>query len=367
MVIPLKLALYMGLLSCEAHDYPTAMANTYPIPAGKVLATIIGLLTPKEPENRIQILRNCTARIEEDTDNSGWNDSIGYVFLLEMSAEMLGSLEGQLENIEKTISDKLHFISRSTPGHWIGCVHTVPIMSQDNSPIVADSKSVARIWVPNQLRLFISHRSENKETATDLSLKLADYGITAFVAHAHIEPSEEWSLEILNALRSMQALLALITPEFHQSPWTNQEVGFALATGVPIIPICIDGTLPQGFVAKVQGMKVAAEYVNGIASEIADALSKKDQTTGELRSALIERLIHSPSFLTTSIIYKRLLKMPPITKDEAERLKVAFQNNEVANYFYGDKIKGWIQAHFPKFGKPEETTPLLPDEDDIPF
>jgi hypothetical protein len=260
------------------------------------------------------------------------------------------------------VSDKVHLISRGTPGHWIGRVYTVPMMSQEGSSVFSDAKAEARVWKPGLFRLFISHRSGDKEAAANLSVHLTDYGISGFVAHEHIEVSEEWAGEILTALGSMQALLALVSPTFHESEWTNQEVGFALARGVPIVPICIDGTLPQGFLAKIQGMKVEAQYVEGLQEEIANLLSRKEETAKELRSALLEALIHSTGYGTTSIIYKRLLTLPALTKDEAERLKAAFKNDQVTGYAYSGKIKAMIQVHYPNFGNPPRS-----NDDDLPF
>ncbi len=62
---------------------------------------------------------------------------------------------------------------------------------------------------------------------------MARYHISGFVAYETIDPGELWQREIEAALRSMHAMAALITPDFHDSKWTDQEVGWALGSGVP--------------------------------------------------------------------------------------------------------------------------------------
>src|SRR5579862_5516118 len=102
-------------------------------------------------------------------------------------------------------------------------------------------------------RVFLSHKAEVKHKAAELKDAIAPFGATCFVAHADIKPTREWQDEIENALRTMDAFVALLTEKFHKSKWTDQEVGFAIARGVPIIPVKL-GTDPYGFIGKFQAL-----------------------------------------------------------------------------------------------------------------
>lgn len=106
--------------------------------------------------------------------------------------------------------------------------------------------SVTRIWGDKGFRLFLSHKSEVKKEAAELKEKLGLFGVSAFVAHEDIEPSRTWLAEIENALHSMDAFAALVTENFHDSDWTDQEVGFALARRVPVIAVKLERD-PYGF------------------------------------------------------------------------------------------------------------------------
>ena len=47
--------------------------------------------------------------------------------------------------------------------------------------------------------------------------------------------------------------MALLTKEFHESDWTDQEVGYALGRGVPVVPVK-RGRDPYGFIGKFQAL-----------------------------------------------------------------------------------------------------------------
>ena len=113
--------------------------------------------------------------------------------------------------------------------------------------------AIKRIWGGDGYRLFLSHKAEVKKKTGSLKEKLRLYGISAFVAHADIRPTRDWEKEIVRALHSMDALVALMTEHFHESNWTDQEVGFALGRRVPTIAVDL-GSGPYGFLARIQAL-----------------------------------------------------------------------------------------------------------------
>jgi TIR domain len=125
--------------------------------------------------------------------------------------------------------------------------------SDQTGELTVPQQSINRVWQPSAYRVFLSHKSSVKNRTARLKEELAVYGITAFVAHRDIEPTKAWQTEIENALQTMDAFVALITKHFHESDWTDQEVGYALARGVPIIPVTL-GHKPYGFLEKFQGL-----------------------------------------------------------------------------------------------------------------
>ena len=110
-----------------------------------------------------------------------------------------------------------------------------------------------RLWAENDFRLFLSHKTEVKREAAALKDTLRYYGVSAFVARQDIHPTKEWQDEIENALATMDGFVALMTLSFHESHWTDQEVGYALARGVPIIAVRLERD-PYGFLVKFQAL-----------------------------------------------------------------------------------------------------------------
>jgi len=98
---------------------------------------------------------------------------------------------------------------------------------QESGLLAAGQKSVpqeatSRIWGGlGDFRVFLSHKVAVKKETAELKEKLACYGISCFVAHEDIHPTTAWQNEIENALATMDGFIALMTPDFHDSLWTD--------------------------------------------------------------------------------------------------------------------------------------------------
>jgi hypothetical protein len=71
----------------------------------------------------------------------------------------------------------------------------------------------------------------------------------------------------------MDAFVALLTPDFHASKWTDQKIGFAFARGVPIVAVRM-GLDPYGFIEKFQAL--SSSWSN-CAVDVAKVLIKNDR------------------------------------------------------------------------------------------
>lgn len=108
-------------------------------------------------------------------------------------------------------------------------------------------------WKDGLFRLFISHTKANKQLAGEVSERLLDYGIDAFVAHDVIEPTKEWMDEIEAALATCDSLAAVLTEDFVSSKWCDQEIGYVVARGILIVAVR-QGADPHGFISKYQAV-----------------------------------------------------------------------------------------------------------------
>lgn len=125
------------------------------------------------------------------------------------------------------------------------------------------------LWEEGCFKLFISHLDKNKNFAKEIKEGLKGYGISCFVAHDDIRPTSLWQYEIEKALRTCDGLLAILEPGFHQSSWTDQEIGFAFGRGVVIVSVRI-GQDPYGFIGKFQA--ITENQISLLPQKIFDAL-----------------------------------------------------------------------------------------------
>lgn len=159
--------------------------------------------------------------------------------------------------------------------------------------------SVGGPWDPDAFRLFITHTHANRTFAGRLRTVLKYGGIDAFVAHDNIEPTREWQDEIESALNTCDALLALLTKDFAQSKWCDQEVGFCVARAVLIIPLRMPDD-PYGFIGKYQGLtQGASEQPYSLAPRIFDLLARHDLTRIRMVRPVVQRYVRSGSFQNT--------------------------------------------------------------------
>ena len=143
-----------------------------------------------------------------------------------------------------------------------------------------DTTNVERLWGVGELRVFISHKAEDKILANDIKNSFEVYGVASFVAHEDIEPMMEWQSEIERALFSMDLLVALLTHKFNESNWTDQEIGIAIGREVPVIPVRI-GMDPYGFIGKYQAIQ--ENNASKIVDKIIDYLLRHEGISGRLK------------------------------------------------------------------------------------
>lgn len=183
----------------------------------------------------------------------------------------------------------------------------------------------ATFWKEGHVKLFISHLARKKETATELREELDRVGISGFVAHNDIAPSKEWQNEIEAALQTCDAVVALMVEGFHQSFWTDQEIGFAFGRGLPVIPVNM-GENPYGFIAKIQAYKF--RDVPALSETIFKVLLTDARTSRKMSEALVSQFIRSKSFAAATQNLRLLKKIKHWDDPLIEMVKSAPKKND---------------------------------------
>lgn len=214
---------------------------------------------------------------------------------------------------------------------------------------VAPPDAITRIWGDHGFRVFLSHKSEVKKKTAELKEGLQLFGVSCFVAHEDIHPTKAWQDEIENALASMDGFVALMTKDFHDSLWTDQEVGYAVARGVPIIAVRL-GTDPYGFIGKFQAMSSSWETA---AEDIVKILINNDQ----MFDAYIQALRKCPSWDDGNVLAKVLPEIEKLATLKIDALVAAYNETSELRGSFGfngskprDYGKGLV-SHLNRLGR----------------
>lgn len=186
----------------------------------------------------------------------------------------------------------------------------------------------ASFWEPRHFRLFLCHLSSIKKSVASLQCALRRYGITAFVAHVDIEPTKEWQDEIEAGLCSMDALAAIVMPGFHESDWTDQEVGAAVGRGVLIIPL-LRGLDPYGFIGKYQGLNISGMKPSEVAEGIFRILVSSPKTKNCMLTCLIDTALQSSNAAEALERINVIESVPDLADAYLERLRDGAGNTAI--------------------------------------
>lgn len=225
------------------------------------------------------------------------------------------------------------------------------------------------MWKPGLFRLFISHLTENKESASNLKKCLLMYGIDGFVAHEDIQPSKEWQLELEKALFTMDALCAIVVPKFIESQWCDQEVGIALGQRKLVISIN-KGRNPYGFFGKYQASQSNSKDANVVAKNVWLTIITNEKTKLIYFKKLIEVILNTTNESDALQYIKVLENCKGISKQYIEKLRDNWNHNFFL--FTSQELVDSINPVFEKYGLTklggeESKNEKQIDYDELPF
>lgn len=138
-------------------------------------------------------------------------------------------------------------------------------------------------------------------------------------------PLGDWVTPEL-ALASMDVFVALLTEKFHESNWTDHEVGYALGRGVPIVAVWM-GRDPYGFIGKFQALRCNWTETP---AKLLGLLMKQPRMIDVFPSAVAA----ASNFDAANTLAEVLPSIERLTEAQAQRLVDAFNTNgEVSGSF----------------------------------
>jgi hypothetical protein len=311
-------------------DFDKNPKHELPADIERYLAALSKLYAQDGKRELQQLVVNAQTRVVEGWSYDNWNGGIyGHALYLTVPDELYMPIAKQrdqiqdeiardlngLHNVQNEFIDKvfieLEFVDtgdwRKDSGLLLNTTRNVP------------ADATKRVWNDNGFRIFLSHKSEVKREAASLKNDLSLFGVSAFVAHEDIHPTKAWQDEIENALATMDAFVALMTDEFHASDWTDQEVGYALARGIPIIAVRL-GRNPYGFLGKFQALSSSWENA---ARDVTRLLIRQDR----MLAAYFHGLRECSNFDTGNTLSTILPNIDNVSSQQIDELVAAYNSN----------------------------------------
>ena len=303
------------------------------------LAALSKLYLKKGERQKLDILVNSQVRTQQWAYDN-WNGGIcGHALFLTVPESLyLNALEhrdelqtairhdlNQVHNLKNEHIAEVFIEMDSSPNcDWRREFGALPTGPRKTAPEIC-----RRIWGDSGYRIFLSHKSEFRKDAANLKSQMQQFGAACFVAHQDIGPTQAWQDEIESALASMDAFVALLTSGFHDSLWTDQEVGFAVGIGVPIIAVKF-GLDPYGFIGKFQALTCSWDEAP---THIISLLINRPR----MLDAYVAAAENCLSFDQGNALAKILPRIERITEEQATRLCNAFNENFELHQSFGFK------------------------------
>jgi hypothetical protein len=323
----------------------------------RYLATLAKLYGHEGERLLQQIVVNAPIRVHEEWSYDNWNGgTYGHALFLKLPEDLFLAVASKKDEIEERIAKRLNNLHNVQDEYIDKVFLELEVLEngdwrQESGALlsagrVVSDEAIKRIWTDGQFRLFISHKSEVKRETAELKKRLAQFGVSGFVAHTDIQPTQKWQDEIENALASMDGFVALMTEKFHESNWTDQEVGYAFARGVPIVIVRL-GRDPYGFIGKFQALSCSWDSA---ATDITGLFIKNDR----MFDSYVNSLRECNSFDRGNTLAKILSKinLPSDTQIDAivdaynsnSELRGSFSFNGAKPSYYGRGLMSYLRS-----------------------
>lgn len=280
---------------------------------------------PLSPSQRVLLIKEIGVRLAKEE----WPliDITLKQFALPISNEWQGSKDAYV----------LQMVSRAPDDTLVDLAQHVGFLIEE----VTQPRVDPPFWRKGMLRLFVSHLSAQRAIAATLQEALLEYGISAFIAHNDIEPTQEWQAQIETALSTCDALVALLHKDFHASDWTDQEIGFAMGRGVPVFAVRY-GQDPYGFIGRFQAFNGNRKSAIALAAELFQAYRRNKQTQRRMSEVLVGLFEQSGSFADAKARIGYLEDLEVWEASYSARIRSAAKNNSQVSGSWG--VPGRVNA-----------------------
>ena len=203
----------------------------------------------------------------------------------------------------------------------------------------------------SQAFVFISYDASDKQTAGEISNRLSKLGVHNFLAHRDIKSGKKWRDELIKQLDSTSAMVCIIGREYHQRPVCSQEIGWAIARQIPVVPCSIHAEVEPGKLGLISEIQFIfhKQSHDETAFNILNQLLNETSVGGQVVDALLEKLAASDRYDTARDRWRAIEKAEKLSMPQIIRLATILNdNNQVRDANHGrlehvvkSKINDW--------------------------
>ena len=125
------------------------------------------------------------------------------------------------------------------------------------------------------MKVFLSHSSEDAESARRIAAHLVKEGFEVWNAEEEIQPGDNWAEVLGEALESSDAMVVLLSPAAVRSSWVQRDIDYALQSrdcAHRLIPVLVEQTADVPWILRrMQWIDLQPEPVEGL-KRIVDVL-----------------------------------------------------------------------------------------------
>lgn len=219
-------------------------------------------------------------------------------------------------------------------------------------------------WKPGYVRLFISHSAKHKAFVSSVADELAIVGIHGFVAHDTMKVTRPWQDQIEQSLRTMDAFVAFLHPEFNESAWCHQETGWALGRRVPHFALRMDAD-PLGFLGHLQWANAASQSARDVAELIQAWVFDLPGVSTTINDALFHALEDAGNYMSAGSAAARIARLKALSNQDFERLNsIYWRNDQVHGGVLATReLRPFYEANGREWPPPEPAPAIAPSAD----
>lgn len=302
------------------------------------------LLKLKNRNDLAELLGGALGDVNESNQYGNYLNSVIASYEIYAPIDKYYSLKELKEQDKKIILDLILDIHPLEEGAPEIVDFNIRLLKEEDSHILSEDS--AKDLPTKSIRVFVSYSTEDKVIAGQIKNSLHEFGLEVFLAHEDISPSLEWQDVILQNLESIDIFVPLLSSNFIQSSWTDQESGYALAKDKYIIPISLDDTNPYGFIGKYQTLRIATSQVYSGCLLIVKTICSNVKFTEAMINLLIKSFENSVSFDMAGIRSHLLSEAKKISKAQLDQIiKAAIENSQIRFSF---KAREYLEILFNK-------------------